>query len=498
MQSEHFPSKNNVAIFVYWSQKNELSENTLSYIRELKKVSETVLFVSNSPVKSENIKIIESTGTHFYQRDNDGFDFWGWKEGISLLKDKISKANNLILCNSSCFLAFENFDKVLAKMNTEAELWGISSFENKNVPFHIQSYFMVFKKKILSDWDLFFSFWKNLPRMESWNDAVEHGELKLTQYYTKRGVVCRTISNRDLLPSTDVNPSIYYPIELFQNGQPLLKKKIFTENYKLHLHISNGNIPSSALSYVKEKKGKYSEILEELIKQVSPSQLLQTLHLNFFVTGKTEKRTSKSSTAVICFVYYDDMVDYISSVLGRFSGIGNIYIVSPKIELLESYRKFFDKTELNIEYRLQVNRGRNEAAYFLTCRDIWDRYDYVCALHDKKTSHAKPELLGIEFMKHCEQNLCPSSTSILEVINLFETNPLLGLLVPPLPFYGNFIFSAFNPLGQNLKSLQLINKIFFCGKLFTSKDEIDVFFSSFQEVCSGPELNLSNPYGVPH
>ena len=338
---------------------------------------------------------------------------------------------------------------------------------------------MVFKKKVLCDWDLFISFWKNLPRMRSWKDAVEYGELKLTQYYIKRGIVCRAIANRDLLPSKDVNPSFYYPIELFQNGSPLLKKKIFTENYKLQLHFTNGNIPSSALSYVKEKKGRYAEILEELIQQVSPSKLLQTLHLNFLVTGRAEKRSFRGSTAVICFVYYDDMVGYISRVLKRFSGIGNIYVVSPKKELLESYRTFLGNTDLNIEYRLQVNRGRNEAAYFLTCRDVWNRYDYVCALHDKKTSHAKPELLGIDFMKHCEQNLCPSSTSILEVINLFETNPLLGLLVPPFPFYGNFIFSAFNPLGQNLKSLQLINKKIFCGKLFSSKDEIDVFLAPF-------------------
>ena len=76
-------------------------------------------------------------------------------------------------------------------------------------------------------------------------------------------------------------------------------------------------------------------------------------------------------------------------------------------------------------------------------------------------------------MKHCEQNLCPSASSILEIIEIFENNPLLGLLVPPLPFFGNFISSLYNPLGRNLNSLCLLNKKVFDGKLF-SGSKIDV------------------------
>lgn len=82
-------------------------------------------------------------------------------------------------------------------------------------------------------------------------------------------------------------------------------------------------------------------------------------------------------------------------------------------------------------------------------------------------------------MEHCENNLCPSSKSIEEVINLFEQNPLLGLLVPPLPFFGNFIFSAFNAIGQNRKSISYLNDSVFSGKLFSSKSEIDVLSCPF-------------------
>ena len=111
----------NIAIYVYWSQSNSLDENTLNYVNELLSVAEEVLFVSNSKLDIEHISTLNAMGVSFLQRDNNGFDFWGWKEGIEYLEDEIKNAKNLILCNSSCFLAFlqqtqfENLRLILIK-----------------------------------------------------------------------------------------------------------------------------------------------------------------------------------------------------------------------------------------------------------------------------------------------------------------------------------------------------------------------------------------------
>ena len=72
------------------------------------------------------------------------------------------------------------------------------------------------------------------------------------------------------------------------------------------------------------------------------------------------------------------------SILKRFKGIADVYIVSSKNKLLLSYQADLAGYDLNIEFRHQENRGRNEAAYFITCKDVWKKYEYVCALHDKK------------------------------------------------------------------------------------------------------------------
>lgn len=480
MPEEEFSKLGNVAIYVYWSRNKTIEANTTSYVKELIKVNELVLFVSNSQLDSKDVLKLTDMGVVFLQRKNTGFDFWGWKEGISKLEDVIKQAENLILCNSSCFLAFHSLDSLLKRMDNGADLWGVSSFEDGNTQFHLQSYFLVFKKKILKDWDTFISFWDNLPQMPRWQDAVEFGELRLTKFFLDKGFRCKAIASPMSLPSRDINPSFYYPVHLFEAGSPLLKKKIFYEDYRLYLFTSYGEAPRAAMNYVRENVGLYAEILSELLSTCSPTQLIQTLQLNFVVgNGLSKERIPfQSKVAVISFVFYEDMAEYISNIILRFNGIADVYIVSPKRELLKLYKNQLEKRLPFAHYRLQQNRGRNEAAFFLTCKDVWQTYDYVCALHDKKTLHARPAIQGIDFMRHCEQNLCSSSSSIYEVIELFEKNPLLGLLVPPLPFFGNFITSAFNPMGRNLNSIKLLNKKVFAGKLFPNNN-IDVFSAPF-------------------
>ena len=474
MPDRRISKDGNVAIYVFWSQKKTLDTNTLSYVQELLSVAELVLFVSNSPLDPLEVSKIEALGVSFLQRENFGYDFWGWKEGIEKLEDKIKNAKNLILCNSSCFLAFNSLASLLERMNDDSDIWGISSFKDSEVPFHLQSYFLVFKRKVLNKWESFISFWSNLPEMSEWGEAVSYGELRLTTYYLNKGFKCRAVVNPTSLPSIDVNPSFYNPVELFQQGSPFLKKKIFLEDYREALRNSYGSAASFAMEYVKEQGGRYEEILSELIERCSPTHLALTLHLNYFINASRETDIGLNKTAVICFVYYEDMIQYMSEILMRFTNLCDVYIVSTKLKLLEEYQTKIPLNEHKIEFRLQENRGRNEGAYFITCKDVWRNYEYVCALHDKKSAHVKPSSLGMDFMKHCEQNLCPSKNSIKEVINLFETNPLLGMLVPPLPFFGNFIFSAYNPMGRNHRSISHLNNSIFSKKLFSSKSEIDV------------------------
>ena len=481
MKTQRTIKQETIAIFVYWSNCRIISKNTLTYLKELQKIASTVLFVSNSKVNETEIENVYTEEILFLQRKNEGFDFWGWKEGIFFLENKIKNASNLILCNSSCFLAFNRLDIFFQRMDEGSDVWGITSFEEKNIPFHLQSYFLVFKNTILNDWCSFCEFWACLPPMKSWQDAVKLGEQRLTNFYQHKGFKCRAVFESSEFPTKDLNPSFFYPVEVLKKGSPFLKKKIYLEEYKHTLIHSYGDSASSAMMFVRENGGRYEEILQELIRSTTPSNLIQVLDLNYLVNYRVppNNKVSSNRIAVVCFVYYEEMTHYMETILKRFEKLADIYIISSKEQLLEHYKMQFAKRGVEIECRIQENRGRNEAAYFITCKDIWSRYEYVCALHDKKTSHAKPALLGVDFMRHCEQNLCPTPNSVLEVVHFFDSNPLLGLLVPPVPLFGNFISSLLNPLGRNLESIKKLNEHLSLGLTFSKSKDIDVLSAPF-------------------
>lgn len=132
-----------------------------------------------------------------------------------------------------------------------------------------------------------------------------------------------------------------------------------------------------------------------------------------------------------------------------------VFIVSAKEELLQRYREFLSScTKFKVEYRLQPNRGRSEAAYFTTCADVWEKYDFLCLAHDKKTSFISPPIKGESFMAHCLKNILGSEGLVLNVQQLFRENPKLGILEPPPPVFSAWDSIATNPWGQNEKEAQ--------------------------------------------
>ena len=117
----------------------------------------------------------------------------------------------------------------------------------------------------------------------------------------------------------------------------------------------------------------------------------------------------------------------------------DIFVVSSKQSLLDIYKERMDMSHFkNVEFRLQSNRGRNEMAYFVTCRDVVENYDYCCLMHDKKSAHVKPLLKGESMMKHHYDTLLATRSYVENILRTFEANPHIGLLLPPAPLFSRW------------------------------------------------------------
>jgi len=118
-------------------------------------------------------------------------------------------------------------------------------------------------------------------------------------------------------------------------------------------------------------------------------------------------------------------------------------------------------SKFKYEIRIQPNRGRNEAAYWITCSDVINSFDYICLLHDKKTSIVNPPVRGMYWNRHCWNSLLFSPEYVLNVIKLFDSNPSIGILMPTVPIFSKWPDFIFNRewAGDRELALEIFDRL---------------------------------------
>jgi len=443
-----------LGIYVYWDGQAEAKRYALYYIERLLEVCQKVLVVVNGKLKEDGIQSFQSLGAEVMLRSNEGYDFAGWRDGFQHIGwEKVKTFDEVVLCNSSCYGpvggSFQPmFDKMAEK---EADFWGISRYpqDGRKIPAHIQSYFFVFRKR-LAGYSQFQKYWETLPTFKSWKQAVRKGEAQFTRLFEVQGFKGTNLVDCSQFEKRFHNPTILFPIELMEEGSVLVKKKVFTEHYGEFFSATNASIGKKTLTYLRHRKFPVEDIFEDLNKTMPPSAIRENLHLIHYPDTDTEIDLSSKKIGLIFFVYFNDLVEDCLRYIRTLPKHTSIVIVSSKLDLLETYKESLSEDGfIDIDFRVQPNRGRNEAAYFLTGKDIWKKADYICLAHDKKSSEVKPRISGEYYMEHCLVNLLDSNNYVKGVIKIFEEHPEYGLLEPPPPLFAAWEDTLGNLWGRN-------------------------------------------------
>ena len=162
------------------------------------------------------------------------------------MSTELEDYDELVLLNNSIIGPFYPFEKIFARMqNPSIDFWGMSEFPETNnprreeakflpngiIPRHIQSYFLVFRKKVFTSKE-FKDFWNNVKNETSLNAVVANCETRLSGYLEKAGFksdVYLRASGRlqDVDKITPEYNAIYCrPQDFIILGFPFLKKNI--------------------------------------------------------------------------------------------------------------------------------------------------------------------------------------------------------------------------------------------------------------------------------
>ena len=147
-----------ICIFAHFNKNNNLEDYVIDYLNTIKELVDEVIFVSTSEIDKEKKILLSNIVSEIIIKENQGYDFGSWKEGLLFVKNNyINLPNEIILCNDSCYIAKNSLKQAISSMryNKKLDFWGIT--RNYSFGLHIQSYFISLNSRPINDkkfWDL--------------------------------------------------------------------------------------------------------------------------------------------------------------------------------------------------------------------------------------------------------------------------------------------------------------------------------------------------------
>ena len=293
------------------------------------------------------------------------------------------------------------FSEMFDKMNGEdVDFWGMTNFhevpydpfgtiEYGYIPKHIQSFFMVFRQSLCSTKD-FCDYWEKLPKITDYNEAIGYFETVFTKKFADMGYKWKVYADSDELEGYTYDPLRDYPRYMIEKKRcPVMKKRSFFHDYAEAFSRSGGEAIKEVFEYMdKETDYDTDMIWETLLRLQNMADIKKRLSLNYILSSRLSKKTLIDNTkkiALIIHIYFEDLAGFCCSYAKNVPENADIYVTVPTKEKLDKVKKAFSELkDRNIEFRIVGNRGRDVAPFLAGCKDIIDKYELICKVHDKK------------------------------------------------------------------------------------------------------------------
>ena len=445
-----------LALYVFWEKNGIVRDYVTYYLQALKEVAQDITVVVNGKLSASGRKTLQGLGVDILVRENEGLDFAAWQEALlSKGWDSIAEYDELILCNCSCYGPMYPFSEAFQTMAArECDFWGLTKHPGTHVQIipgdpkseieeHVQSYFIVFRKSLLSS-SHYRRWWETLIPAKNYQEEVGYHETKFSHYLEAAGYVSSCLMDKQkyfaLLPNDNAS-FLYADRLLIEDRVPLIKRKLFVDDEYLWNNKCMGHTAGDVFQLIKTKTSYPEHIIwQDLLATRKLSAVKDALHLNYILSSSlTKEPAGKTDTALLCFAYYPDLCSSMCHYIEAMPEDTHICIVSSRQDTLDVYRQALQNSVFqNIEYRLKPNRGRDVSAYLIAGRDILQGHELVCCIHDKKSNYLPYQIMAADFAYHGLECCLHNKVYVKNVIDFFVNNPFCGMLVPPTVYYGTF------------------------------------------------------------
>lgn len=467
-----------LAIYAFKDKDGIVDDYVFFFLKALKEKCEKVIFVTDGKILPKYNSYFDDLNVNIYYTESFGSYLLSYQHGLKETSDCYELYDEIILCNNTLFGPVYPLDEMLLQMESKnVDFWSVAkhlykeqkldgTYEDKVQEF-IYPYFLSFNKKVFLS-DCFISFFGSLN--EDFNHY--HGQKSFDDFYSIKlldSLLACDFKFDTFIPSGFygyTEPTFSYPCDTLKKDKcPFLRTDCFLSDYGEYFNLTEGQTIRDSFEFVTKELG-YDEslIYSYLLRVSSMSNLRSILHLNYILPSCNTDiicNVENRKIALIMYVYYKDAIDECLEYAFNLPKTVDLYFVYCVDEVYKSaLTKDLNKHFKNVNYVKKINKGRDVTSYLIDCREVFDKYDYICYLHDKRSPQLGSAIKTRDFFAHCMNSILGGREYVKNIISLFESNKHLGLLVPPPLSFGDFFGSEFylNP-GNKKHMLNLIDEL---------------------------------------
>lgn len=439
-------------IYAFYEKDGIVDRYVEYFLNDLVNNLDELVIVSNGFLAEKEKKKLTKYTSRIIERENIGFDIWGFRTGLLEIGWKeLINYDEVLLVNNTLMGPVYPFSTMFFEMEKQdVDFWGIArhyelpfdpfgTIEYGYIPEHIQSYFMVFRKSMITA-KLFQEYWNNLPELNSYGAAVGKHEASFTKRFSDRGFKWDTYVHTDDLKRLNANPIMNYPMLLIKERKcPVFKRRIFFQDYDIALDATVGQPAYDLFEYLRSS-GLYDVdlIWENLLRTCHQSDLAKNMHLSYILPGETgisewkEKELKKKKVVFVAVLNHLDQLDFQEQYIMAVPKFADLFV-------LTSSKKSRDYLENRVtswgfhkaEIRKIEQECIGETSLLNAVQDIIGIYEYVCFYHDSKSKRKVRASIDECRQYKCTSNVLYSEKFVYQILDKFESEPRLGLLVPP-------------------------------------------------------------------
>lgn len=248
-----------IAVFASFSDDGMLPAQVIPYLEGLKQVTSAIVVVCDNDLLPSEKEKLSQFATHVITGRHGEYDFGSYKRGVdwARLFGLLDNADDLILCNDSCFGPIRSFEPMFEVMEARHhDFWGVT--DSHEISYHLQSYFLCFSQGVFQS-SAFAEFLAGVTKQPNVQEVIKKYELGLTKILVDAGFKAGALVGnylRGLHPNDRTYCNItFFPFYTIARGSPFLKVKAMKFPY---INIDG---PNRILGWLKENDPRLYEVI---------------------------------------------------------------------------------------------------------------------------------------------------------------------------------------------------------------------------------------------